>query len=91
MHARAAVATEPLARDADTFARDSLPPADLWPTLEFTLPELQYPDRLNAGVRLLDDTIARLGADRPALRTPDGHGLDVRRAAADAPTRSPRC
>jgi 2-aminobenzoate-CoA ligase len=56
----------------DTFTRDSLPPDDLWPTLEFTLPELQYPQRLNAGVWLLDDTIARLGADRPALRTPDG-------------------
>jgi 2-aminobenzoate-CoA ligase len=56
----------------DTFARDHLPPDDLWPTLEFSLPELQYPDRLNAGSWLLDDTIARLGADRPALRTPDG-------------------
>ena len=33
----------------DTFARDNLPPAELWPTLEFTTPELQFPDRLNAG------------------------------------------
>jgi 2-aminobenzoate-CoA ligase len=56
----------------DTFARDHLPPQDLWPSFEFTLPELQYPQRLNAGSWLLDDTIARLGADRPALRTPDG-------------------
>jgi len=56
----------------DTFTRDSLPPDEVWPTLEFTLPELQYPDRLNAGAWLLDDTIARVGADRPALRTPDG-------------------
>jgi 2-aminobenzoate-CoA ligase len=56
----------------DTFTRDSLPPAELWPTLEFTLPELQFPERLNAGVWLLDDTIDRLGADRVALRTPDG-------------------
>jgi 2-aminobenzoate-CoA ligase len=56
----------------DTFARDSLPPADQWPTLEFTLPELQYPDRLNAATWLLDDTAARLGADRPALHAPDG-------------------
>jgi 2-aminobenzoate-CoA ligase len=56
----------------DTFTRDSLPPEELWPTLEFTLPELQYPDRLNAGTWLLDDTIARLGPDRPALRTPAG-------------------
>lgn len=56
----------------DTFARDSLPPRDLWPTIEFTLPELQYPDRLNAAVWLLDDTAARVGADRPALHAPDG-------------------
>jgi 2-aminobenzoate-CoA ligase len=56
----------------DTFARDSLPPPNLWPTMEFTLPELQYPDRLNAAVWLLDDTADRLGADRPALLTPDG-------------------
>ena len=34
---------------ADTFTRDHLPPAALWPTLEFTTPELQYPDRVNAG------------------------------------------
>jgi 2-aminobenzoate-CoA ligase len=56
----------------DTFARDHLPPADQWPTLEFTTPELQYPERLNAAVELLDATIAEHGADRPALRTPDG-------------------
>lgn len=56
----------------DTFARDRLPPADQWPVLEFTTPELQYPDRVNAAVAILDDTIDRLGADRPALRTPDG-------------------
>jgi 2-aminobenzoate-CoA ligase len=56
----------------DTFTRDSLPPADLWPTMEFTLPELQFPDRLNAGSWLLDETVARLGPDRPALRTPQG-------------------
>ena len=56
----------------DTFTRDNLPPAELWPTLEFTLPELQYPDRLNAATALIDEPTARHGADRPALRTPDG-------------------
>ena len=56
----------------DTFARDHLPPADQWPTLEFTTPELQYPERLNAAVELLDATIRTHGPDRPALRTPDG-------------------
>ncbi|MFF5290668.1 AMP-binding protein [Paractinoplanes globisporus] len=57
---------------ADTFSRDHLPPADLWPALEFTLPELRYPDRLNAATELIDKPAARFGADRPALRTPSG-------------------
>jgi 2-aminobenzoate-CoA ligase len=56
----------------DTFTRDHLPPATTWPALEFTLPELQYPEQLNAAAVLIDDTAAHYGADRPALRTPDG-------------------
>lgn len=56
----------------DTYTRDHLPPADQWPTIEFTLPELQYPERLNAATALIDEPTARHGADRPALRTPDG-------------------
>lgn len=56
----------------DTYTRDHLPPADQWPTIEFTLPELQYPARLNAATALIDVPTARHGADRPALRTPDG-------------------
>jgi 2-aminobenzoate-CoA ligase len=55
----------------DTFCRDHLPPADQWPDLEFTLPELGYPDRLNCAAALLDDTIAKLGADRPCLLPQD--------------------
>ncbi len=57
---------------ADTFARDHLPPADQWPVLEFTTPELQYPDRLNAATELIDVPVATHGPDRPALRTPEG-------------------
>ena len=56
----------------DTFCRDHLPPPDLWPDLVFDLPELQYPDRLNGAVELLDAVVARLGPDRPCLLTPDG-------------------
>ncbi len=56
----------------DTFTRDHLPPADTWPALEFTLPELQYPERLNAAAVLIDDAVDQYGADRPALWTPDG-------------------
>ncbi|MEI7055735.1 AMP-binding protein [Nocardioides sp. CCNWLW239] len=57
---------------ADTFARDHLPPAEQWPTLEFTTPLLDYTERLNAASELIDATIAVHGPDRPALRTPDG-------------------
>jgi 2-aminobenzoate-CoA ligase len=56
----------------DTFARDHLPPEDQWPQLEFTIPEVQYPDRLNAGTELIDGAIARFGADRPCLRSTAG-------------------
>ena len=56
----------------DTFCRDNLPPREHWPELVFDLPELQYPDRLNCAVELLDATIDRLGADRPCLLAPDG-------------------
>jgi 2-aminobenzoate-CoA ligase len=54
----------------DTFCRDHLPPDDQWPELLFTLPELHYPDRLNAATALLDDVAARHGGDRPCLRQP---------------------
>ncbi|WP_342779266.1 AMP-binding protein [Nonomuraea turkmeniaca] len=56
----------------DTFARDHLPPAHLWPTIEFTTPDLQYGNRLNAATELIDVPVAMFGADRPALRTPTG-------------------
>ena len=38
----------------DSFARDNLPAAADWPAISLTLPELQYPPRLNCGVELLD-------------------------------------
>jgi 2-aminobenzoate-CoA ligase len=38
----------------DTFARDNLPPTSAWPELLFERPELQYPQRLNCAVELLD-------------------------------------
>lgn len=56
----------------DTFSRDRLPPAGQWPELLFDLPALQYPERLNCGAELLDRTIERFGADRPAFRSGDG-------------------
>ncbi|MDR3083620.1 MAG: AMP-binding protein [Streptomyces sp.] len=52
----------------DTFARDHHPPPEQWPELRFDLPELRYPERLNAAVELLADT----APERPAFRTADG-------------------
>jgi len=54
----------------DTFARDNLPPEELWPEFDFSgLPELAaYPDRMNAAVELLDKAVSDLGwADRPCI------------------------
>ncbi len=49
----------------DTFARDGLPPPDLWP--EFLLEGFDYPDRLNAAVELTDAMVAKGFADHVAL------------------------
>jgi 2-aminobenzoate-CoA ligase len=38
----------------DSFIRDGLPPPEAQPEFLFTLPELQYPERLNAAVELID-------------------------------------
>ncbi len=51
----------------DTFCRDRLPAQDQWPEFRFDLPELNYPERLNCAVELLDVTAARYGEDRPCL------------------------
>jgi 2-aminobenzoate-CoA ligase len=56
----------------DTFCRDHLPPTDQWPDLVFDLPELQYPERLNCAVELVDVMADRHGRDRTCLRTPSG-------------------
>lgn len=39
---------------ADTFVRDRLPPLEAQPEFLFDLPELQYPESLNAAVELID-------------------------------------
>ncbi|MFJ1670185.1 AMP-binding protein [Streptomyces bottropensis] len=69
----------------DTFARDHLPGPGQWPVLEFTTDLLQYPERLNAAVELIDRPTAAFGPDRPALRTPAGEVWsygELRRRAA---------
>ncbi|HVL55479.1 MAG TPA: benzoate-CoA ligase family protein [Burkholderiaceae bacterium] len=55
----------------DTFARDNLPPREEWPEFLLDVPEVRYPDRMNAAVELLDATVAAGHGERIALRTDD--------------------
>jgi 2-aminobenzoate-CoA ligase len=58
---------------SDSFARDNLPPSELWPEMpESHLSELAYPKRLNAAVELLDRMVERGFGPSPAIRAPDG-------------------
>jgi len=52
----------------DTFAFDHLPPRQSWPELIFSLPELQYPERLNCVAELLDNNAGPY-AHKPAIVT----------------------
>jgi 2-aminobenzoate-CoA ligase len=54
----------------DTFARDRLPPPELWPDLRIDRPEFRYPERLNCVSALLDRWIEEGHADRPCLIAP---------------------
>src|SRR6266498_1593909 len=56
----------------DTFARDNLPPREQWPDLVFELPELQYPERMNCAVELVDRAIEAGGGARTAIVAPGG-------------------
>ena len=49
----------------DTFTRDNLPPADLWP--EIDLGPFQYPDHLNVAVELTDKMVEKGFGDHTAL------------------------
>jgi 2-aminobenzoate-CoA ligase len=51
----------------DTFARDNLPPFDLWPDLLLDRPEFQYPERLNAAVEFTDRMVEKGFGDHTAL------------------------
>ena len=42
----------PDAATSTRFARDNLPPRELWPEFKFDLPELHYPERLNCVTRM---------------------------------------
>jgi len=62
----------PYTAHVDTFVRDHLPPFADQPLFRFTLPELQYPARLNAATTFLDRWIAEGHGDRPCLISPAG-------------------
>jgi 2-aminobenzoate-CoA ligase len=55
----------------DTFTHDNLPPSAQWPEFRFTLPELQYPARLNCVAELLDKRVAQGQGARTCLISPD--------------------
>lgn len=65
--------TDEYTAHVDLFARTRLPPAELCPEFIFDLPELQYPDRLNCGVALLDDAVAEGHGSRVALYSDSGN------------------
>ena len=57
----------------DAFARDALPPRDLWPELRFDrIPELDYPARLNCAGELLDAMVEDGCGDRTVFHFPGG-------------------
>ena len=62
----------PHSAHVDTFARDNLPPRDQWPEFPLLLPELHYPERMNAATMLLDRAVERGWGGRLAVAAPDG-------------------
>ncbi len=66
----------------DSFARDNLPPRALWPDLVFSLPELHYPERLNAVSALLDSHLAAGHGDAPCLISSTGESWTYAETAA---------
>jgi len=55
----------------DTFTRDNLPPQAQWPDFIFGLPELSYPDRLNAVTELLDRWVEKGDGARDCVIGPN--------------------
>jgi 2-aminobenzoate-CoA ligase len=68
---------------ADTFARDRLPPRELWPEFRFELPELQYPTRMNCATELLDQAVVDGHGERTAILA-DGITLTYRELLSEA-------
>jgi 2-aminobenzoate-CoA ligase len=56
----------------DGFAREHLPPPQQWPLLQFLLPELQYPRRMNCATVLIDAAVAEGHGNRIAVYSDAG-------------------
>lgn len=56
----------------DRFVRDRLPPEEAQPEFRFDLPALQYPERLNAAVELVDKAVDDGDGDRLAIVNDEG-------------------
>lgn len=59
---------EPYTAHIDTFAADNLPPPEQQPEFIFELPELQFPERLNCAVELLDRHIDQGHGERLCIQ-----------------------
>ena len=59
---------EPYTAHIDTFAADNLPPPEQQPEFIFELPELQFPERLNCAVELLDRHVAQGHGERLCIQ-----------------------
>ncbi len=57
----------------DAFARQLLPPVELWPQFDYSAAHLRnYPDRLNAGSALIDSAVAAGFGSKPVFHYGDG-------------------
>jgi 2-aminobenzoate-CoA ligase len=56
----------------DTFARDNMPPPELWPEFTFDLPEFEFPDQVNCANVLLDERVRMGQGGRTAIIAADG-------------------
>ena len=52
----------------DTFVRDNLPPEETWPDF-INLDKLDYPERLNVAVELVDKAMERGWGERPCIQS----------------------
>lgn len=64
--------TDFISGHADPFARNNLPPEELWPGFLLDHPAYRYPDRMNCAVELLDKAVTEKGwGDRRCLLSPE--------------------